>query len=80
MYEDHEAHIALRASYLTQSEREVAERQGFLSALEARGIGGIADFSRIRCLHTWYAAHLVNSNTVGRLLDAYWSETAAPPD
>ncbi len=80
MREDHEAHIALRVSYLTPAEREVAERQGFLAALEARGIGGIADFSRIRCLHTWYAAHLVNSNTVGRLLDAYWAEAVAPTD
>ena len=36
-------------------------------------IGGIADFSRIRCLHTWYAAHLVVPNTIGGLLDRHWT-------
>ncbi len=73
MREDHEAHIALRGSYLTPAQREAADRQGFLPALETRGIGGIADFSRIRCLHTWYAAHLVVANTIGRMLDEYWA-------
>ena len=42
--------------------------------LQARGVGGIADFTRIRCLHTWYAAHLVVPNTIGRLLDEHWAE------
>ena len=32
------------------------------SALDERGIGGISEPTRIRCLHTWYAAHLVTPN------------------
>lgn len=73
---DHARHIALRLSYLTAPESEMLKSRGQWAAIGERGIGGIADWSRIRCLHTWYAAHLVHSNTVGRLLDARW---ASPP-
>ena len=50
------------------------ELLGFGEVLSHTGIGGIADFTRIRCLHTWYAAHLVVPNTVGELLDQWWLE------
>lgn len=73
MAADHRAHIALRDSYLTEEERRTLVRCGLQAALKRRGIGGIADPARIRCLHTWYAAHLVVPNTVGRLLDQRWS-------
>lgn len=33
------------------------------------GIAGIRNFETVKCLHTQYAAHLVKSNTVGRILD-----------
>ncbi len=72
MADDHAAHIALRATYISDEEKLRLEELGFGSVLARRGIGGIADFSRIRCLHTWYAAHLVVPNTVGALLDEWW--------
>lgn len=71
---DHEAHITLRSSYLTQSQRHQIADRGFSAALERRGIGGIGNYRRIRCLHTWYAAHLVVPNTVGAMLDDHWAE------
>lgn len=70
MREDHERHIRLRNSLMTASERKELQARGYYDSLQQRGIGGIENFSRIRCLHTWYAAHLVEPNTVGRLLDA----------
>jgi hypothetical protein len=73
MREDHQRHIRRRADYLQRDEIALLERSGMWNALSERGIGGIADFSRIRCLHTWYAAHLVVPNTIGALLDAHWS-------
>jgi len=76
MIEDHRSHIALRDSFLTDEERQVLDGSGFGVALTTRGIGGIADFSRIRCLHTWYGAHLVHPNTIGRLLDEHWANGA----
>ena len=77
MIEDHRSHIALRDSFLTDEERQVLDATGFGVALTTRGIGGIADFSRIRCLHTWYGAHLVYPNTIGRLLDEHWAHDSA---
>ena len=70
--EDHRKHIALRASFLNDAEKAQLRSQGQWSALAERGVGGIANFTRIRCLHTWYAAHLVVPNTVGHLLEASW--------
>jgi hypothetical protein len=56
-------------------ERAYLTAQGMLSALDARGIGGIAEPDRIRCLHTWYAAHLVRPNTIGGLVDELLAES-----
>jgi hypothetical protein len=70
--EDHHAYIALRARYTSPEMSAQLRQSGFAEILARRGVGGIADFSRIRCLHTWYAAHLVVPNTVGRLVDEYW--------
>lgn len=69
---DHAAHIRLRNDYISADTRARLEQLNFYEVLQKRGIGGIADFTRIRCLHTWYAAHLVVPNTVGRLLDEVW--------
>ncbi|MEP5569711.1 MAG: DUF501 domain-containing protein [Halioglobus sp.] len=76
MARDHERYIALRESYIDDQERQRISELGFSDVFKQKGIGGIADFSRIRCLHTWYGAHLVHSNTVGQLLDEHWSQLA----
>lgn len=78
MCADHRAHIELRDSYLDDEQRAVLDELGFAPVLAQRGIGGIADFSRIRCLHTWYAAHLVVPNTIGQMLDRHWAGLALP--
>ena len=70
---DHRRHIEDRLAHITPEERAALERNGMWRAVAERGIGGIADFSRIRCLHTWYAAHLVVPNTIGDLLDRRWA-------
>jgi uncharacterized protein len=74
MRSDHLAHIALRDRYITGTVRQRLQELGFGEALLHRGIGGIADYTRIRCLHTWYGAHLVVPNAVGGLLDDWWSQ------
>ena len=78
MAEDHRAHIDLRNELMSPQDRERLVSLGFLDALQRRGIGGIEKPARIRCLHTWYAAHLVHPNTIGRLVDSYW--TLPEPD
>lgn len=74
MRADHLAHIALRESFMPPSVRERLRELGFGEALADRGIGGISNFTRIRCLHTWYGAHLVVPNTVGAMLDEWWRQ------
>jgi hypothetical protein len=76
MQADHEAHIALRDQYMSPEIRTRLRELGFSDALARRGIGGIENFARIRCLHTWYGAHLVVPNTVGAMLDDWWAESA----
>ncbi len=71
---DHRAHIALRNRLMAASDRQRLQQLGFSGALERRGIGGIEKTARIRCLHTWYAAHLVEPNTIGRLVDEFWAD------
>lgn len=72
MTQDHQRYIALRQSFFSPEQQQAIQRLGYESVLNERGIGGIADFQRIRCLHTYYAAHLVTPNTVGQMLDDYW--------
>lgn len=74
MVADHRAFIALRNQYMSPSIKEQLHELRYFELLQQRGIGGIADFGRIRCLHTWYAAHLIVHNIIGQLLDEYWAE------
>ena len=76
MREDHRAHIKLRETHMTPAIKQRLVALGFDAVFARKGIGGIADFSRIRCLHTWYGAHLVVPNKVVALLDEYWQQTA----
>ena len=69
MQQDHAAHITLRDGYLLDEERELLASNNMLSALSKRGIGGISEPDRIRCFHTWYAAHMVVPNAVGEIVD-----------
>ena len=78
MRADHEKHKSLRGSKMTPQEREFLESSGMMAAFTRRGIGGIAEPSRIRCLHTWYAAHWVQPNAIGTLVDQMLAGTECP--
>ena len=71
---DHQAYIARRQSFMSEKDKQEVARLGFTEPLEKRGIGGIENFNRIRCLHTYYAAHLVEPNLVGEWMDQHWAE------
>ena len=74
MMEDHKRHQAQRARFLMPEEAQLLEDARMETAVSERGIGGISDPDRIRCLHTWYAAHLVNANSIGELIDRVLAE------
>lgn len=69
MVADHHEFIQLRDANMTQEIKARLVERSYYEALQKRGIGGIANFVRIRCLHTYYASHLVRANTIGRWLD-----------
>jgi len=75
MRREHDAHKRLRSTFLTESERALLESAGMMAALSDRGIGGIKEPDRIRCLHTWYAAHMVEPNCIGAAVDQLMDST-----
>lgn len=75
MKQAHEAHNKLRDGFLGEEERMLLESRGMITALSDRGIGGIQEPDRIRCLHTWYAAHMVEPNCVGMAVDQLMGST-----
>ena len=74
MQDDHARHREERSRFLSDAERQLLSEKGMRAALDERGIGGISEPTRIRCLHTWYAAHLVTPNTIGQLVDKLFAE------
>ena len=80
-HDDHARYRDARRAMLTAEDRRAVEASGSLSRAFSRGIAGIANFDRIKCLHAHYAHHLILADTggtvVGRLIDeAHESETA----
>ena len=69
MIYDHKQFILQRESHMSKVIRQRLIELDYFDHLQRRGIGGIANFTRIRCLHTYYASHLVNPNTIGSWLD-----------
>jgi len=75
MQDDHARHREERSRFLSSDERQMLSEKRMQAALDERGIGGISEPSRIRCLHTWYAAHLVTPNAIGQLVDELLAES-----
>jgi len=61
----HAEYIAERLDLLPECERAELEARGMLEALRDRGIGGIADPRRLKCLHLHAAHALARSNPIG---------------
>lgn len=69
---NHQDYIHKREQYLSDEERAWLVERDYLRPLNKRGIGGIANFQRVRCFHTHYGAHLVSPNIVGKWLDKHY--------
>ncbi|MEM8884826.1 MAG: DUF501 domain-containing protein [Planctomycetota bacterium] len=66
---DHARYIEQRWALLDEEDRALVRRFDMEADLRERGIGGLLDFGKIKCLHLQYAHHLADANTVGRLLE-----------
>lgn len=76
----HRAYALERASHLSEDERERLAASGILRSLTERGIGGIADFTRIKCLHLHIAHALARENPIGALVLASLLALSCAPD
>ena len=68
--EDHRRLIAYRLSLLAEDHRNALAAAGRLGVLQQRGVAGIADFTRVKCLHAWLAHHLARGNALGPMIQA----------
>lgn len=76
----HYSYIDQRRRLLSRDDLAYLEKSRMLPALMERGIGGIADFSRIKCLHMHVAHELVESNPVGRITLNHLQQLDCPPN
>lgn len=69
-HRSHADYVARRWRHMSEAHRTQAERLGYTPLFHERGIGGIANWDQVRCLHTQYAHHLCGDNVIGQWLDA----------
>ena len=64
----HRAYMATRLALLTREDRLFLLQEGMLKDLIEKGIGGIATFTNVKCLHLHVAHALADANPVGALV------------
>jgi hypothetical protein len=64
----HERYVELRSALWTAEDRQSIEDGGLASSLLGKGIGGIADRRRLKCLHLHVAHALADENPVGSIV------------
>jgi uncharacterized protein len=74
----HDAYIAERRRFLSAGAEEVLAESGRLRLLDERGIGGIADRTRLKCLHLHVAHAVVGENPIGSVVLGMLTLTACP--
>lgn len=64
----HREYIEERMNLLSVEDRRFLADSGMLTSLLDKGIGGIADFNRIKCLHLHVAHALARENPIGEIV------------
>ncbi|MEM9884106.1 MAG: DUF501 domain-containing protein [Planctomycetota bacterium] len=78
VHADHAAYRDARRAMLTADDRRVVEASPSLSRSFRGGVGGTADFDRIKCLQAHYAHHLARSErggtAAGRVIEGWLND------
>ncbi|HED03957.1 MAG TPA: DUF501 domain-containing protein [Candidatus Fraserbacteria bacterium] len=70
---DQRAYQLERWSSLNQRDKERVRRDPrWWAAFWERGIGGLGDLERVKCLHLHYAHHLARRNVIGEWITAHY--------
>lgn len=68
LHQDHRAYVEERWQLLSPKDREEVHSSGLLKAFEERGIGGMANWRSVKCLHLHVAHNLARKNVLGALV------------
>jgi len=68
--QNHKDYVALRWEKMLAEDKARIEELGFTELFHKYGIGGIAQWDKVRCLHMQYAHHLCGENVIGQRLDS----------
>lgn len=71
-HQNHQSYRSERWETLCEEDQRWVKTKGWLSDFKDRGIGGIADWDRIKCLHLQFAHHLARENVLGQWLKAHF--------
>ena len=74
LIDSHRSYAQERFSEFEKTERLENYPENFIKNLKEKGVGGLGDFKRVRCLHMHYAHHLVGFNPIGHYLDQNYPE------
>jgi hypothetical protein len=73
LVQDHKSYIQSRLNHLEKEEDTAHIKEEYLQALKDKGIGGLSDYNRVRCLHMHYAHYLAESNCIGEWMEERYS-------
>ncbi len=80
MEEAHRRYVEQRAAQLTGDDRRALDERGQSESLLVKGIGGIADRKRLKCLHLHVAHALGDANPIGDLVLEMLPTTECSPE
>lgn len=66
---NHEQYVKDRWAAMLPEDKTRLEELGFIKLFDQYGIGGITNWTKVRCLHMQYAHHLCGDNIIGKLMD-----------
>lgn len=65
-------YVERRLQLMLEEDAAYLRQRGLWESFNRQGIGGIARWDRVRCLHMQYAHHLVEGNVIGAWLDQHY--------
>lgn len=68
LHRDHRSYVEERWQLLSAEDQQEVRESGLLETFEERGIGGMANWRSVKCLHLHLAHHLARRNVLGALL------------
>lgn len=72
-HQNHRDYIRERWQLLSREDKAFLKAHKLEEVLKQRGIGGIRDWNKVKCLHLQYAHYLARDNVVGRWLAEHFS-------